>query len=240
MTTPWAGSALPILLGFAASTATLGGGVIALRLGRHLQLLLGLTAGIVIGVALFDLLPEAMTVALGVHDMRTILAATACGFAAYLVIDRLAPPRGARGMLRAHLGPATLTLHSFFDGMGIGLAFQVSTAVGGMIAFAVLAHDLSDGVNTVSLCLAGSRRKDAPRWLAANAIAPLAGVVFAYFVRVPAPVLALLLAVFAGIFLYIGTCELLPRSIGTNPRPRAMLATLCGLAIMYAAVNLAS
>ena len=219
--------------------ATFAGGVLALRLGGRIQLLLGLTAGIVIGVALFDLLPEAVMIGVGVYGERTLLLATACGFAAYLVIDRLAPRRGARGALRAHLGPATLTLHSFFDGMGIGLAFQVSSAVGGVIAFAVLAHDLTDGVNTVSLCLAGSRREDARRWLVANTIAPLAGVVFAYFLRVPKPVLALLLATFAGIFLYIGTCELLPRSIGANPRPLATVATLAGLAIMYAAVSLA-
>src|SRR5207302_4376323 len=54
---------------------------------------------------------------------------------------------------RGSLGAASLSLHSFLDGVGIGLAFKVSTTVGAVVAAAVLAHDFSDGINTVSVIL---------------------------------------------------------------------------------------
>lgn len=231
---------MPVLFGAAASVATFLGGLLALRLGRHIALVMALTAGVVLGVALFDLLPEALTIAAGVYAVRTVLAALGAGFAAYMVADRFLATRPAASLLRPHLGPASLTLHSFLDGMGIGLAFQVSTATGGVIALAVLAHDLSDGVNTVGLALAGSRREDARRWLVANAAAPLAGVVAGGLVQVPTSVLALLLAVFAGMFLYIGSCELLPRSHAGKPSAWTTIATLAGMAMMFGVVTVAA
>lgn len=230
---------VPILLGAAAGGATLSGGMIALRLGNRIHLVMALTAGIVLGVAFFDLVPEAMAIGTGIYGTRTLFGALAIGLAGYMAMDRLLAGHGAGGGLRTQLGPASLTLHSFIDGMGIGFAFQVSPAVGGMIALAVLAHDLSDGINTVGLCLSGSRPGDARKWLVVNTLAPLAGVVASRFIAIPAAMLALLLALFAGMFLYIGACELLPRSYATRPSPLTTAATILGMAAMYAVVALA-
>jgi zinc transporter ZupT len=47
-----------------------------------------------------------------------------------------------------------LAFHSFLDGVGISLGFQISFNVGIMITVDVLAHDFCDGLNTVSLMLA--------------------------------------------------------------------------------------
>ena len=230
---------VPILLGAAAGGATLSGGMLALRLGDRIHLVMALTAGIVLGVAFFDLVPEAVSVGAGIYGARTLLGALAIGLSCYMLMDRVLAGHGVGGGLRTQLGPASLTLHSFIDGMGIGFAFQVSAAVGGMIALAVLAHDLSDGINTVGLCLAGSRPGDARKWLVANTLAPLAGVVAARFIAIPAAMLALLLALFAGMFLYIGACELLPRSYATRPSPLTTAATILGMAAMYAVVSIA-
>lgn len=231
-------SMVPILLGAAAGGATLSGGVIALRLGNRLHLIMALTAGIVLGVAFFDLVPEAVEIGAGIYGVRALLGMLGIGLAAYMAMDRLLAGHGSEG-LRTQLGPASLTLHSLIDGMGIGFAFQVSPTVGGMIALAVLAHDLSDGINTVGLCLAGSRPGDARKWLVANALAPLAGVVVARFIAIPASMLALLLALFAGMFLYIGACELLPRSYAARPAPLTTAATILGMAAMYLVVAIA-
>ena len=46
------------------------------------------------------------------------------------------------------------------DGVGIGLAFQVSNAVGIVVAVAVIAHDFCDGLNTVGLMLLSYRVRD--------------------------------------------------------------------------------
>lgn len=225
---------VPAIFGLAASGATLLGGLLALRFAERMTLMIALCAGIVLGVALFDLLPEAL--ALGAADFRprTIMATVGAGIGGYMVLSRMFAASGAgRPGIRAHLGPASLTVHSFFDGLGIGLAFQISSGIGWLIALAVLAHDVADGVNTVSVSLFESDRSAARRWLITNAAAPFAGVVVGQVVHVSMALLAPLLAVFAGIFLYIGACELVPRSYARSPRLRTTLASLAGMTIMY-------
>ena len=225
---------LPVVFGIAASGATLAGGLLALRFAGRTTMILGLSAGIVLGVALFDLMPEALALGTASFRSRTILAAVALGIGGYMLLDRLLASAGAgRSRIRAHLGPASLTLHSFFDGMGIGIAFQISPQIGWLIALAVLTHDVADGVNTVSLSLGASDRELTRRWLLANVAAPFVGVVIGQIVRVPADLLAPLLAVFAGVFFYIGACELVPRSYALSPRLPTTLASLAGIALMY-------
>ena len=231
--------ALPIGLAVAASGMTYLGGRVALRLGARVALLLGLTAGVVLGVSLFDLLPEAFGLGRDAYAPRTLLAALATGLMAYMLIDRLLDSRWVVRGLRGHLGPASLTLHSFIDGMGIGIAFNVSSAAGLVIATAVLAHDFADGVNTVGLSLAGDRRDIAHRWLIADAAAPIAGVIAGRVIELGHDTLALVLAAFAGAFLYIGACELVPRSHKLGDRGWNSVATLSGLLLTYAVVRIA-
>lgn len=93
---------------------------------------------------------------------------------AYVLIDRLSAAWGRAGRSwAAHLGPASLTAHSLMDGLAIGVAFAVSPPAGVVVAAGVVAHDLVDGANTVTLSFArhlGAR--SARRWLAADALAP--------------------------------------------------------------------
>ncbi|MXP24714.1 hypothetical protein GRI39_01465 [Altererythrobacter indicus] len=81
--------------------------------------------------------------------------------------------------------------------------------------------------------------RKAHRWLLANAVAPLAGVAFGQAIRVDVGEFALLLAVFAGGFLYIGASELLPRSNAAAGGWRAALSSLIGLVVMGGIVHLA-
>lgn len=45
------------------------------------------------------------------------------------------------------------TGHSFLEGIEIGASFQVSSALGLLVAFAVILHDIGDGLNTMTLLL---------------------------------------------------------------------------------------
>jgi ZIP family zinc transporter len=223
-------------LGLAAAAATLAGGTLALRLERKIHLILGFSAGAVIGVALLDLLPEAVD--LGGRP-ATVLGCTALGFMAYLAVDR-ALTLGGPGAQRGHLGAGSLTAHSVMDGLAIGLSFQVSAATAAVVTLAVLAHDLSDGINTVNVSLAGSAgRVWARRWLIADAAAPLVGIGLSRLFTVPRGALALFLAAFAGFFLVIGASELIPASHQRHPRAFTTLATLAGCAMIWIVVRLA-
>lgn len=237
-----------LLIALATFASTFLGGLFALRLRDKLHLILGFSAGAIVGVAFFDLLPEAISLGAPVHTPSTVLSVTALGFILYLALDRLVFLHGHDGeseALHAHqrgfAGAGSLTLHSFLDGIGIGLAFHVSTAVGVIVAAAVLAHDFSDGINTVSLVLkAAGERAQAFRWLVVDALAPVLGVAVTFFFSVEQQTLALLLALFAGFFLYIGASDLVPESHHGHPVRFTTYMTVLGMAVLYVIIKLAS
>jgi zinc transporter ZupT len=232
---------LLLVVGVVTGSATLLGGALALRFRSALGWLLGFSSGAIVGVALFDLLPEALDLAGERHSHFSITTAVAIGFGLYLVADRASVlMNGAAGGQRGHFAPASLTAHSLMDGLGIGLAFQVSTAAGLIVALAVVAHDILDGANTVTLSLAGgSGTRTARGWLFADSAAPLVGIGLARLISIPTFTLAVLLGMFAGVFLYIGASELLPLSHDRRPRLSTIAATGAGFLFIYLVIRLA-
>lgn len=240
---------LILVLALFACGATLAGGALALRLRDRLHLILGFSAGAVLAAAFFDLLPEALKVSPPGFDPSTVIAISALGFFAYTVLDRLI-------LLHAHddhgthtagaaagrqwSGAASLSLHSMMDGFAIGVAFRASPAVGFVVAAAVLAHDCSDGMNTVGIVLRhGGVKREAYRWLIIDAVAPIIGATVSLFVALPAAAMSVMLALFAGFFLYIGASDLLPESVHEHPKSLTTLMTLLGAGLLYAVVRLA-
>jgi len=229
-----------LVIGCATGAATLIGGQLALRLHRRIHWLMAFGGGAVIGVALMDLLPEAITLAGRQGSALDVTSLTAAGFMAYVMISQITTRlEGRTGPIAAHIAPASLVIHSLMDGLGIGLAFNLSSSAGLVLAVAVLAHDLMDGANTVTLGLAGGlRRKPALGWLWLDAAAPLMGIGLSTMLINPSPrLLADLLAVFAGLFLYIGAVELLPRSRGGEHGGAVVFATLLGAMLIYLVVR---
>ncbi len=229
------------LLGVGAFACTYAGGLLALRLGRNMRFVTGLSAGAVVGLALFELIPEAAELQKGVGRVQAVMLAVGVGFCLYMAVQRSFERLEFTGSSN-HLGAGSLTLHSFFDGLGIGLAFKVSAAVGFTVAVAVLAHDLCDGVNTITVALRDQSveaRRSALRWLLANALAPIIGIGLASIAPLDAAAFAPLSAGFAGVFLYIGAAELLPRSFQGWRSPLASLPAATGLASIYVVSSLA-
>ena len=71
------------------SWRTLLGGTFALRFKDRLHLILGFSAGAVIGVAFFDLIPEAIELA-GKHlRVSQVTSLVAVGFVLFMILDRM-------------------------------------------------------------------------------------------------------------------------------------------------------
>jgi ZIP family zinc transporter len=234
------------LIAVAAALATFAGGLLALRLRDKLHLVLGFSAGAIIALAFFDLLPEALELGAAFHEPGTLLLWTALGFFGYVILDRFVmmhthdDEHHHASRKRGIFGAGTLSGHSLLDGFAIGLAFQASPAIGAVVAAAVLAHDFSDGINTVNLVLKnGGSRASAFKWLAVDAVAPILGVAITFFIALPESALSLVLATFAGFFLYIGASDLLPESHHGHPKVLTTLLTLAGAGVMYAVVSIA-
>ena len=192
-----------------------------------------------IGVAFFDLLPEA--VELGANQFHRPYLRGPGLHGLYLAIDR-ALALGGSGARRGHLGAGSLTAHSVMDGLAIGLSFQVSAATAAVVTLAVLAHDLSDGINTVNVSLACSRkptwglpladrrRGGAPGRACSSACRSASHATSAPWPWPPSP----------AFFLVIGASELIPASHQRHPRAWTTLATLAGCASIWLVVRMAN
>ncbi len=233
-------------IALAAFTATFLGGLFALRFKDKLHLILGFSAGAVIAVAFFDLLPEALELAGESYDSGFVIKIVAIGFVVYLLLDRLVFAHNhshdeeseVGHAHRGWLGAGSLSIHSFLDGVAIGLAFQVSSAVGLVVTTAVLVHDFSDGINTVNMILRSKgNRREAFTWLSLDALAPVLGIFAAQFFTLEESTLGLILALFAGFFLYIGASDLLPESHHNHPTYWTTFMTVLGMGVLYLAIQ---
>lgn len=238
---------MALIVGFITIISTFLGGMFAVRLKDKLHLITGFSAGAVIGVAFFDLLPESISLASKSYSISLVTMLIAIGFTAYLILDRffsLHCHDDAECQNPSHngnLGATALIFHSFLDGLGIGLAFKVSPLVGGVVAAAVLAHDFSDGINTVTLILKNKgTQKAAIKYLIFDALAPLLGVIVSLFFSVSEAHLGLILAVFTGLFIYIGASDLIPESHHHHPTAWTTVMTVLGILVLYIVINLAS
>jgi ZIP family zinc transporter len=205
------------LTAFAVLT-TMAGGMVALRMSHSLPTVIALSGGIVVAVALFDVLPEAID--LLPNDSTALGALMGAGFLTFFLFERVLVlhHRDEPADARAHhqvgtLGALGLSAHSLIDGLAVGLAFGASTSTGVLVLVAVLAHDFADGLNTVSFVLSQSQnRPQAIRWLVTDAVAPLIGVTIGALVNVSDATLGYLLSFYAGFFLYMGATDLLPEA----------------------------
>ena len=224
--------------------STMAGGLLGLRLAHSLPTVIALTGGIVVAVALFDVLPEANE---NVGDPQTVAALVGAGFLGWFLIERFLTlhHRDAPEEARAHhqvgtLGAMGLSIHSFIDGLGIGLAFGLDTATGILVFIAVAAHDFADGLNTVSFVLSqsGDRRK-AARWLRVDALAPLAGAIVGGSLNVSESFLGHVLALYAGFFIYLGATDLLPEAHQHASWARVLL-TVIGFGFIFGVTRIAA
>ncbi|WP_152269998.1 ZIP family metal transporter [Agriterribacter humi] len=231
-----------IIITVLAFLSTLAGGLFALKFKDKLHLILGFSAGAVIGVSFLDLLPEALSLGRDHYSIDFILTIVALGFIIYMILDRLTllhfHHRGVSNNHRANLAAGSLSIHSFFDGVAIGLAFRISDAVGLFVALAVIVHDFSDGVNTVSVVLKTDNHPARSfKWLLVDSIAPVLGVVSTCFFNLSEQSFALVIALSTGFFLYIGASDLLPESQHEYSSFWTTLMTILGVVTMYVAIN---
>ncbi len=235
---------------FSAATflSTLVGGVVAVRLSNRLGFLAAFASGILIAVPLFDLLPEALRIARSEQvSTEQVMYAVAAGFLSLFMLDRYFSVhriceggicRNIRHPKAGWFGASELSLHSFMDGLAIGLGFQVDYRAGLVVGIAVIAHDFSDGMNTVTVMLsAGSTGKNSIRMLILDAFAPVLGAASTLFFSMPQWYLAYLLPFFSGGFLYLGASDLLPEAHEKNPPLVSLISTVGGFLVIFAIVR---
>ncbi len=210
---------LILLLALATFISTLVGGMIIVKFRKYLHYFFAFAAGTLIAVSFLDILPESLRISNSINfPVRYIMIAIVLAFFAYTILERFFLTHAHEGdesheHIMGPIGAGSLILHSFLDGVAIGASFQVNASLGLIVALAVIFHDFTDGINTVTIMLKNnSRLKKAIIFLILDAVAPVLGVIVTTSVFIPQNILAILLAVFVGEFLYIGASTFLPET----------------------------
>ena len=209
----------PILFVLAAVTfiSTMVGGLVAVKFRRVLQYFFAFSSGALIAITFFDVLPESLDIA-GTVSVRTLMITLVATFLFFSLVERFFLTHHhhegeEHGHIMGPIGAIGLVTHSFLDGAAIGIAYQANPKIGLIVALAVISHDFTDGINTVVIMLKNEQNlRNARRFLFADAIAPVFGIILASFIVVNQSVLAVILAAFSGQFLYIGAANLLPET----------------------------
>lgn len=220
---------LMILAIIAGSAVSLVGGALILLTKssrvRAVRLVLPFGAGALLAAAFFDLLPESFDIG----PARMMLLWTLVGFAAFFVMERMASwfhhhhdHDTDMEHTKKHQGNLVMIgdlLHNMIDGVAIGAAFLVNPATGLITTLAVSAHEIPKELGTFGILL--SRGWHDKKVLVANIITALGTLVAATFTYlanniIPIPE-AELLALTAGIFIYIAASDIIP-DIHEQPR----------------------
>jgi zinc transporter ZupT len=234
---------LPIVLSAATFISTLSGGITALQNQKWLHHIMGYTAGVLLGVIAFDLLPEISQEVNATHtDFVRPMVALVVAFLLFHIIEKsILLHHAHEQQYGEHRHPTVgwasaiaLAGHSFLDGVGIGLGFQAGNAVGIAVAIAVIAHDFTDGMNTVALMLHNQNSsKKARLMLFVDAVAPVLGAASTLLFDLPAQWLVLYLGFFAGFLLYIGASDILPQAHSKNSSRITIGLTVLGALFMF-------
>lgn len=226
--------------------ATLAGGAVPLHWERHSRLLLSFSAGTLVGLALMELIPEAL-LSLG-GDPHARLLVVLGAFVLTMLLDKLhilhphshamdavCPEHDHSHPPLAMHGAIGLLIHSVVDGVALAAAVSQSLGAALSVGLALTTHKFADGVTTVSLVLSHHHRRRQALWLLlGNAGIFVLGFVAGTVLLVSEDELASLLLVMAGFFLYLGATDLIP-AVTTSPcRKRDVLATAAGMAAIAA------
>jgi ZIP family zinc transporter len=197
----------------------------------------------------FDLLPEIFEMnSQDLIGVKAVSVALIAGFLSLHFIEQFAgshePAESDYGHEHTHtfeiagtVGAIAMAGHIFLDGVALALAFKVSNELGFAVFIAMLVHAFSDGLNTVALLIkTGGWKKRGKFLLAVDAVARIGGAAVGSSLTISDSNLAIYLAIFSGIVIYLATAHILPEAHSRHPSKITMISTLSGVAIMWVVI----
>ncbi|MDZ5459442.1 ZIP family metal transporter [Azohydromonas lata] len=198
-------------------------------LGRLVKSLVSLSAGVLLGTALINVLPEAFE---GDADPHSLFLALLAGLLFFFLLEKAELYRhghhhegddphhhhhhgfdaeqAGKGGWSVLLGDS---IHNFCDGIIIAAAFLSDTQLGIATALAVILHEIPQEVGDYIVLLnAGLSRQRALVYNAMSGLASVVGGVVGYLVVEPwKPLFPYLLVVASSSFIYVAVADLLPQ-----------------------------
>ena len=239
-----------ILLAAVTAIATALGGLLALKAKDRLHLVLGLSAGLLLGLVAFELIPEIFKLDSGEFlGAPTVSIALITGFLLLHFYERFfgshEPAESDYGHDHSHkanvaggIGAVAMGIHIFIDGLALAIAFTVIDALGFAVFAALLVHAFSDGLNLVAFLIKNGKWSKKTIWLlGVDSLARVGGAALGTTLTLNENITSLYLAAFAGIIIYLATSHILPEAHARHSSRWTLVATNTGVLIMWGLVS---
>jgi zinc and cadmium transporter len=248
-----------ILFTLLGSVVSLLGGIVLLIKGQFASkishLLASFAAGVMLGAAFIDLLPEALEHAEELGTGINIFLWTLGGILIFFLLERIIHNFHHHGDIHSKTEikeekKATIPLiifgdsfHNFIDGVVIAATFMVDINLGILTTFAVAAHEIPQEIGDFGLLL--HRGLSRTKVLMVNffsALTALIGAILTFLVGENIEgVLPILLALASGFFIYIALSSLIPEIHSEDRKQVAFWETillLAGVGVIYIAISI--
>ncbi len=244
---------MSLLFTFLPLFAAFLGGYVVYRWKKDLHPWVSFSGGLLLGVALLDLLPEAIELALeSGREPAFVGWIVLAAILFFHVIDRVFGVHAHHEQIHEHehespcenqahqttklwVRASGMILHRLCDGIAIGGGFLVDPSVGIVITSAMTLHGFADGMSMVAVLkdMLRSRTRFLFALLALAVAAPLLGAALVLVMPVSPLLLVILLAWLAGFFLFLTLAELLPEAhASSGGRWFGLLLTLAGVLLV--------
>jgi ZIP family zinc transporter len=235
---------MAIFLAMLTVVSTAIGGLIALKAKDRFHLVLGLSAGLLLGLVGFDLLPEVFAESQNTGGVPTVSVAILAGFLLLHIsersfgghepVDSEYSHDHSHGSIAGGVGALAMAGHIFLDGAALGVAFKVSTNLGIAVFIALLVHAFSDGLNTVSMLVKTGHWETKSKYLLLiDAAARIGGAAVGTYLSFEGNWVTIYLALFSGMVVYVATSHILPEAHSHHPSRWTLAATSAGVLGMW-------
>lgn len=242
-----------LLFTFIGSVGGLVGGIILLLKRRFAQkishFLASFAAGILLGAAFFDLLPEAVHEGeeIGVNIFPWALLGVVLFFTLerFLHFHHHEQFHAEKKRMKATLPLIIIgdTVHNFMDGIVIAATFMVNIPLGIATTLSVFAHEIPQEIGDFGLMLHKGMEPKKVIWVnILSALVALLGAMITYLLGdVLKGFTPMILAMTAGFFIYIASSDLIPEIHHEKRKGFAItqsMLLLTGIVVMWISVTL--
>lgn len=205
--------------------------------------LVSFAAGVILTVAFFDLLPEALHHAQEQGNDLNIFVPAFIGVVLFFFLERFLLWFHHHDDDHGHKPTSVLVLvgdsfHNFIDGVVIAASFLADPALGVVTTIAIAAHELPHEIADFSILIhSGLSKTKALFYNFLSSLTALAGAVGGYFfLSTIEEGLPYLLALSAGMFIYIACADLIPElhtDYKKQRRWQQVIPFVLGIVIIY-------
>jgi len=208
-------------------------------LNKILLILIGLSAGALMGGAFLHLLPEAVEKSTGLNVYLFVLI----GFILFFLIEKVLHWRHChKGECDVHtfhyMNLVGDSIHNFIDGLIMAASFVVSIPLGITTTIAIATHEIPQEIGDFAVLLYGGFSKK--RAIILNfviALTAVLGGIVGYFVSYLIENIVLFILPFAaGGFIYIAATDLVPeirKELDMKKYMATLFVFICGILIMW-------